>query len=70
MCIRDRDTPVIKYNDAEYRLHHINGDYYESERLNLIDTAKKVTIIIGDFKQLDTISVNTGIDEDDLFGDI
>lgn len=64
------DTPVIKYNDAEYRLHHINGDYYESERLNLVDTAKKVTIIIGDFKQLDTISVNTGIDEDDLFGDI
>lgn len=64
------DTPIIIYNDAEYRLHHINGGIYESERLNLVDTAKKITIIIGDFKQVDTISVNTGVDEDDLFGDI
>ena len=64
------DVPVIKYNDAEYRLHHIGSGIYESERLNLVDTARKVTIIIGDFKQVDTLSVNTGVDEDDLFGDL
>lgn len=64
------DIPVIKYNDTEYRLHHIGSGIYESERLNLVDTAKKVTIIIGDFKQVDILSVNTGVDEDDLFGDL
>lgn len=64
------DAPVIKYNDMEYRLHHVGSGIYESERLNLVDTAKKVTIIIGDFKQIDTLSVNTGVDEDDLFGDL
>ena len=64
------DTPVIKYNDTEYRLHHIGNGIYESERLNLVDTARKVTIIIGDYKQIDTLSVNTGVDEDDLFGDL
>lgn len=61
------DNPIIKYNDVEYRLHHATGCIYESERLNLVETAKKVTIIIDDFKQIDTISVNTGVDEDDLF---
>lgn len=64
------DVPVIKYNDTEYRLHHIGSGIYESERLNLVDTARKVTIIIGDFKQVDTLSVNTGVDENDLFGDL
>lgn len=64
------DTPVIKYDDTEYRLHHIGNGIYESERLNLVDTARKVTIIIGDYKQIDTLSVNTGVDEDDLFGDL
>ena len=64
------DTPIIKYNDTEYRLHHIGNGIYESERLNLVDTARKVTIIIGDYKQIDTLSVNTGVDEDDLFGDL
>ena len=64
------DIPVIKYNDMEYRLHHIGNGIYESERLNLVDTTRKVTIIIGDFKQVDTLSVNTGIEENDLFGDL
>lgn len=64
------DVPIVKYNDTEYRLHHIGSGIYESERLNLVDTARKATIIIGDFKQMDTLSVNTGVDEDDLFGDL
>lgn len=64
------DVPIVKYNDTEYRLHHIGSGIYESERLNLVDTARKATIIIGDFNQMDTLSVNTGVDEDDLFGDL
>lgn len=68
--ISNIDVPVIKYNDTEYRLHHIGNGIYESERLNLVDTARKVTIIIGDFEQVNTLSVNTGVNEDDLFGDL
>lgn len=68
--ISNIDVPVIKYNDTEYRLHHIGSGIYESERLNLVDTARKVTIIIGDFEQVNTLSVNTGVNEDDLFGDL
>lgn len=61
------DTPYIIYNGVEYALHKVNGNTYASERLNLVDTSTMVTLCIGEFKQTDKLSVNTGVQEDDLF---
>lgn len=62
------DTPFVTYNGADYRLHRIDGYVYESERLNLVNTSTRITLRIGDFKQIDDLSINTGVQEDDLFG--
>ncbi len=62
------DTPKLSYNGVEYLLHKKQDNIYESERLNLVGTATRITLVIGDFKQTDTIGVNMGVQEDDLFG--
>lgn len=62
------DTPYVNYNGVDYALHKLQGDVYESERLNLVDTASTVTLVISDFKQTDNLHINTGVQEDDLFG--
>ena len=62
------DTPFVTYNGADYRLHRIDGYVYKSERLNLVNTSTRITLRIGDFKQIDDLSINTGVQEDDLFG--
>ena len=62
------DTPFVTYNDVDYALHNIGGDVYESERLNLVNTSTRIILHIGDFKQTDNLSINTGAQEDDLFG--
>ena len=62
------DTPKVIYNGVDYLLYKKQGDIYESERLNLVGTATKITLVIGDFKQTDQIDINMGAQEDDLFG--
>ena len=62
------DTPFVTYNGVDYRLHRIDGYVYESERLNLVSTSTRITLRIGDFKQIDNLRINTGVQEDDLFG--
>lgn len=62
------DTPIVTYNGIDYALHNIGEDVYESERLNLVNTSTRITLHIGDFKQTDSMSINTGVQEDDLFG--
>ncbi len=62
------DTPKVNYNGVDYQLHKKQGDIYESERLNLVGTATRITLLIGDFKQIDQIGINMGAQEDDLFG--
>ncbi len=61
-------TPFVTYNNVDYALHNIGGDVYESERLNLVNTSTRIILHIGDFKQTDNLSINTGAQEDDLFG--
>ncbi len=61
------DVPKVNYNGVDYLLHKKQGNVYESERLNLVGTAKRVTLIIGDFKQTDQLDINMGVQEDDLF---
>lgn len=63
------DNPILEYNGTTYALKSIGADKYRSERLNLVDTATKVFVRIGDsFKKPFNIHVSTGATEDDLFG--
>lgn len=62
------DTPYVTYNGVDYELHNMDGDFYESERLNLVSTSTRIILHIGEFKQTDNLSINTGVQEDDLFG--
>ena len=61
------DTPLLNYNGTFYNLHFLPDGTYESEKLNLVATTNKVTLVINDFKQTDTLVVNTGVEEIDLF---
>lgn len=62
------DSPMVEYNGVLYALNNIGNDTFRSERLNLVDTASKVIIKIGDaFKVAFNIHVSTGAVEDDPF---
>lgn len=61
------DTPTLIYNGAAYSLHKINVDTYESEHLHLVETAKTITLKIGNFQQSDPVEIRTGAEENDLF---
>lgn len=64
------DIPSIKYNGVCYQLSNIDVDTYQSERINLVDTATKVTVFInGDSYKTFGIKISTGAKEDDLFSD-
>lgn len=62
------DVPSVIYNEVCYHLSPIGGDVFESERLNLVDTATKVKVCINSnpYKTF-SIKVSTGAQEDDLF---
>ena len=62
------DTPTVGYNGVTYSLRRTKGDTFESERLNLVATASKIVLKIGDYKQTDSLNINIGVQEDDLFG--
>lgn len=62
------DVPSIVYNEVSYHLSPIGGDVFQSERLNLVDTATKVKVCInGNPYKTFSIKVATGAQEDDLF---
>ena len=62
------DVPSIVYNEVSYHLSPIGGDVFQSERLNLVDTATKVKVCInGNPYKTFSIKVSTGAQEDDLF---
>lgn len=63
------DTPEVEYNGIIYSLTTKGNDTFCSERLNLVDTASKVIVKIGEsFRSSHTIHVSTGATEEDLFG--
>lgn len=62
------DIPTLVYNDVTYHLANKGDNTYESERLNLVDTATKATVYInGTPVKTFSIKVSTGATEDDLF---
>lgn len=64
------DMPQIEYNNASYYVKNKSNDIFVSEKLNLVDTATKVTLRIGGYTKDFTIKISTGAQEDDLFGDL
>lgn len=62
------DQPMVRYNGVDYAMHKVSGNTYESEKLNLVATTSRVTLVINEFEQTDIISVKTGVEEEDLFG--
>lgn len=63
------DIPTVDYNGSTYHLTNTGGDEFESDRLNLVDTATKVVLRIND-EHFDhyNIKVSTGLAEaDDMF---
>lgn len=62
------DIPTVDYNGVAYSLQKVGIDLYESERLNLVDTATRVTVRInGEVFNTYNIKVSTGATEEDLF---
>lgn len=62
------DIPTLVYNGVTYHFTSKGNDTYESERLNLVDTATKVTVCINEAPLNSfSIKVSTGATEDDLF---
>ena len=63
------DNPTLEYNGVTYNLRNVSGNVFDSERLNLVDTATKLTLYINGVKyDTYTIKVSTGASEDtDLF---
>lgn len=64
------DHPKVIYNNVEYQLHKIADGTYESDRLNLTDTATSIMLVIGEYSKIDNLIIRTGVKEDDLFGDL
>ena len=62
------DVPALVYNGVTYHLTSKGNNTYESERLNLVDTATKVTVCINETPLTTfSIKVSTGATEDNLF---
>ncbi len=62
-------VPKIKYNGSFYDLNFKGNNIYESAPLsqNLDQNCTKIELIIGDKQQTDSISLNLGAEEEDLF---
>lgn len=62
------DIPEVIYNGITYKIKNVGNNRYVTERLNLVDTCKSLTLTIGEnYRQTYNISVQTGAEEDDLF---
>lgn len=65
------DVPTLEYNGVIYHLLNLGNDKFESERLNLVDTATKAIVrISNEIFETFNIKIFTGATEDDLFGDL
>ena len=62
------ETVTLTYNDVTYNVLRTDGDIYQSERLNLVDTATKLILHIGpDYNRSFDIKISSGAEEEDLF---
>lgn len=64
------DTPTLLYNGVHYSMETVNDNIFESERLNLVETATKVTVCINNEEVFNyNVAISLGASEDDLFAD-
>lgn len=59
------ETPYATYNGERYVLHHVSGTTYETDDLMVEPDVNKVTLHIGMVSQTSSVSISTGIEEDD-----
>ena len=59
--------PRIAYNGKQYSMKRINDMLFESDRLPLDKDATTIKLVVGNIEQEDSIIVNLGATEDDLF---
>lgn len=59
--------PRIVYNGKQYSMKRINDMLFESDRLPLDKDATTIKLVVGNIEQEDSIIVNLGATEDDLF---
>lgn len=65
------DVPTLEYNGVIYHLLNLGNDKFESERLNLVETATKAIVRINnEIFETFNIKISTGATEDDLFDDL
>ncbi len=61
------NAPYITYNNKRYALTLAPDGSYTSQRLELTNEARTVTLTVGGVIQEDRIDVRLGVEEDDLF---
>jgi hypothetical protein len=61
------ETPLVECNSQTHLLRSIGNNVYESQPLPFSGNSLKVKLKIGTFSKSDTVSVNTGAKEDELF---
>ena len=59
--------PMIEYNGIRYSLYQIGADTYRSEPIAIDENVREVALVIGSITRIYHISVNAGVQEDDLF---
>lgn len=62
------DMPYVDYNGNQYALHQVDDDIYESDALVLNNDETEIMLRIGEKMVIYYIQINTGIEENDLFG--
>lgn len=61
------ETPLVECNSQTHVLRSIGNNVYESQPLPFSGNSLKVKLKIGTFSKSDTVNVNTGAKEDELF---
>lgn len=65
------DVPEIEYNGVAYSLSEKGAGRYISERINFVNSCKTIVLRIGDsYCRKFDVSVNTGVEEEDIFKNI
>lgn len=63
------EIPVVEYNGNRYKLLQKGNDEYESAPLVVDEHNEDIWLVIGNVSRQFKISVSTGAQEEDLFGD-
>ena len=66
MGLEPNETPILLYNEKNYKLRKEDGNY-RSERLELDPEVKQVTVIVGLYSETFTVELQLAVKDDDIF---